>query len=189
LEIITQGYSRKCKDSIGGLNEVYLFPFVKYSRSQIITNGINLVTFPNTLIYRYHFLGDTGFNESTEVDAGGKLFNQTISLTFQSSNDFVEMQKLLKQDYRIIIKDKNGNYRILGLFNGCIANDLRYTTGSGKSDLNGFTISFEAKEEKTAHFINDLENAGFEVFTGDDFLLLEDGFYLLFEDGGKIIIQ
>ena len=41
-------YSLKCKDTLGGIKKIYLFPFVKYNRFQIEVQYLNLITFPNT---------------------------------------------------------------------------------------------------------------------------------------------
>ena len=55
---INSGRDRQCRNSLGGISKLWLFPFVKYSRSQIITNNNILVTFPNTDIYRFDFNGN-----------------------------------------------------------------------------------------------------------------------------------
>lgn len=184
---ITSGYNYKCNDNLGGVKYIYLFPFVKYQRSLInITNNV-LNTFPTTTIFKFEFLGSPTLEISQEENDGGKFYNQSISFDLLGLNDSFEIQKLIKKDYRCIIEDNNGNKRILGLYNGLELNSFNSSTGSGKSDLNGFKLSFKGQEINEPFFINDLESAGF-VIGQFNFLLLEDGFYLLQENNDKIIL-
>ena len=94
---------------------------------------------------------------------------------------------MLKKDYRAIILDRNGKYRIVGLFNGLIS-EMTKTTGGGKSDFNGYQITMEGREIKSALFIDDLDSAGFEI-SEDNFLLLENGEFVLTEDNQYIIVE
>jgi len=178
---VNNGYNRKCKSNLGGLDEIYLFPFVNYSRSQIVTSGNILTTFPNTTIYKFYSNGSPNANENQETEAGGKFYNQSIALELQGANDSENISKLLHKDYRLIFKDRNGLYRIFGLYKGLEAGTLNYGTGGSKSDFNGFKIDFSGKEEVQSFFINDLENSGF--FNADfDYRITEAGEFRLTEN-------
>ena len=111
---VNNGYNRKCKNNLGGIDEIYLFPFVNYSRSQIVTSGNILTTFPMTTIYKFYSNGSPNANENQETEAGGKFYNQSIALELQGANDSENISKLLYKDYRLIFKDRNGLYRIFG---------------------------------------------------------------------------
>jgi len=187
VSTITSGYNRKCKDSKGGLDEIYLFPYVSYSRSQIITDGNILVTFPNTTIYKFYSNGSPNANETQEQDAGGKYFNQSLPLELQGANDNNNLSKLINKDYRLIFRDRNGLYRIFGLYNGLEANGINYSTGGNKSDFNGCKISFDGKEEKQSFFITDLESAGF--FIEENYRILESGEFRITEDSKFRILE
>jgi len=188
VSTVTSGYLRKCKDSLAGVSEIYLFPFVKYSRSQIVINGNILETFPDTTIYKFYANGNPNPNESQETEAGGKYFNQSISLDLQYKDDAYQLSKLLNKDYRLIFKDRNGLYRIFGLYTGLEAGQLDYATGGSKSDLNGFKIDFSGKEEKGSFFIENLEDTGF--FDADfNYRILESGEFRLTEDNEFRILE
>ena len=162
MVFIISGYTRKCKDSLGGLKKVYLFPYVKYSRSQIILNGNILVSYPDTTIYEFEVETNPNVNQTQSEDAGGKFFSISLSLDLPNTlgNDF---QKVLNKDYNIIIEDRNGKLRFLGNRNGLECTSLNYDTGSSKNSFNGLKLSFEGKEENEAWFINDLSSAGFII--------------------------
>jgi len=188
MEAIISGYNRKCKDNLGGVSEIYLFPYVQYSRSQIVTSGNTLVTFPSTNIYKFYSNGSPNANESQQEESGGKFFNQSISLELQGANESENISKLLRKDYRLIFKDRNGLYRIFGLYVGLEAEQLNYNTGSSKSDFNGFKIDFSGKEEKQSSFINNLEEAGF--FNADfNYRILQDGTFRLTENNNFRILE
>jgi len=186
--VITQGYNRKCKDSISGISEVYLFPFVKYPRSLIVTVANVLTSFPTTTIYKFYCNGNPVANEPMEQDSGGKFYNQSLSLDLQYNGNPFELQKLLKKDYRLIFRDRNGLYRIFGLYTGLEGTNLNYTTGNSKTDLNGFKIDFSGREEKQSFFITDLEDAGF-LSSEFNYRLLEDGGIRLTEDNKFRILE
>jgi len=185
---ITSGYNRKCKSSVSGISEIYLFPYVKYARSLIVTEDNILTSFPETTIYKFYSNGNPIANEPQEQDAGGKYFNQSLNLDLQYSGNPFDLQKLLKKDYRIIFKDRNSYYRIFGLYIGLEAGTLSYNTGSSKADFNGFKIDFSGKEEKQSFFITDLEDAGFFI-DELDYRLLEDGGYRLTENNKFRILE
>lgn len=163
MEIVS-GINRDCKDAIGGVNKIYLFSWVKYSRSQIGISGNLLTSFPTSDIYEFETIGDVQFNEDTQEDDGGKFYN--ISLSFKIGN-YSDIEKLLKRNVRAIILDRNGNYRLLGAFNGLFCAKVSKETGSNKSDFNGFKIDFEGKELRESLFFDDLE-----IITGTPTTLL-----------------
>ena len=188
MEVVKNGYDRQCKDAKSGVKYIYLFPFVKYSRSQIITTNNFLNTFPETIIYKFETNGNPILNESQEVDAGGKFFNQSLSFDLVYRDDFENLKKLLKKDYRCIVFDNNGYYRILGLYNGLELGSLNYNTGGGKTELNGFKLDFSGKEERESFFINNLEDAGF-IDGGVEFRILESGEFRLTESNEFRILE
>lgn len=189
MEIVS-GYNRKCKDSVGGVRKVWLCKYVKYSRSQIITSGNILVSFPDTFIYSFHSVETSNASELMEQNDGGKFYNQSISLSFQGA-DLKEIELLQNIDFRILYLDNNGVYKILGLRNGMEAGTVTYETGTSKNSLNGFKINFTGKEIEESVFVTDLADVGFieEGETPDHFLLLQNGDFFMLENNDNLILQ
>lgn len=181
------GHERKCKDSLGGLKKVYLFPYVKYLRSEIILNGNILVSYPDTTIYEFEVETNPNVNQTQSEDAGGKYFDINFNLDLPNTLGY-DFEKVLNKDYNIIVEDRNGKLRFLGNRNGLECTSLNYDTGSSKNTFNGLKLTFTGKEENEAWFINNLEDAGFTIFGEDEFLLQEDSDFLLQENGFKIIL-
>lgn len=185
---IISGRSRQCKDNVGGISKCYLFPFVNYSYSQIEVNGNILTSFPETDIYPFEFDNQPNLTLSQNENEGGKYFDERIELGFTKPNSYNEFQKLLKKDYRMITKDRLGNYRLLGAYNGLIGDNLTLSTGGAHSDFSGYTITFEGQEEQEALYIEGLEDAGFNIIE-NNFILLEDGQFMLTEDNQLIYVE
>ena len=185
---ISNGRQLVCKNSLGGISKLWLFPYVKYNRSQIITQSNILETFPTTTIYRFNFLGNPNPTNAQVEEDGGKCFNLGITFDLQGSNDSYNIEKLLFKDYRFITQDRNGLYVIYGLFNGVECSSLTYNSGGGKQDLNGFNLSFEGKEENGVYFIDNLEEAGF--FDADfNYRITQDGKFRITQNNNFRIIQ
>lgn len=189
MVFINNGRNRVCKDSVGGIDKIYLFPYTNYSRSQITLSGNVLVSYPPTTIYEFQSENEPIINQKQTTDDGGKSYDLDISFDLVKEKGY-DYQKFLKFDFNIIAKDRNGNFRFLGNRNGLSCDTLEHTIGSGKNDFNGVKLSFTGKEEKEAWYINDLSAAGFTIAGIDttEYLLQENGDFLLQEDGFKIIL-
>lgn len=185
---ITSGRNRQCRDSLGGMEEVYIFPYIKYPRSAIELNGNILIQFPETVIYQFYVSGNPSFTQNQNEDAGGKFYSQSLSLNFPNIQNGIELEKLLKKDARIIIKDRNGKYMLLGAYIGLECVSLTQNTGGSKRDFNGFTAVFEGREEKGVLFINDLEDAGFIVMP-EFFLLYQNNEIFTLQNNDNLISQ
>lgn len=184
---ITKGREKQCK-KIGGLSEIYIFPFVEYTNAQIVIQGKTLISFPNTTIFRFFSEGSPNFKSSSQEEGGDISFTEELSLTFPIIDEENQFERLLKKDHRVIVRDRNGIFMLLGAFNGGIFSNLVQQTGGSHQQLNGYTINYQASEENQPPFIDNLEDAGF-IINEDNFLLLENGDFILTEDEQFILIE
>lgn len=148
--------TEKCNNNFGGVSDLYIFKYVDYARSQIkVTNNI-LTTFPYSVIYDLNAL-QVSFSENVEEEDGGVIYAQSGAFQLNKILNTDNYKKFVSQDWRIIIKDNNNNYRLIGLENGI---KIKFTkeVGTNLADFNGFKFSFQTKEENTAPFFNDLTN-------------------------------
>jgi len=184
---INTGLYSSLKAYQGGIDKVYLFPFVKLNRSQIETDGVYLDGFPVTEVFYYDAVNES-YSETSNNDSGGVFYSQSLSFDIPVTTPQSEAYKLVKKDYRAIILDRLGNYRILGLYNGLEAS-LTNETGSNKNSLNGYRVSFKGKEENQAYFLNNF-NTDFNVFENQiDYCtspLAKRYYYRVTGDGGVV---
>lgn len=174
---LTKGKNKSCKTRIGGVSYFYLFPFIKYSRSQIVRSGLTLTSFPTTPVLKYYGV-NLSFTDSQSTEDGGKFFNESFSADLIGLETNSELPKIIKGDYRLIVKDNNGRFRLLGAYNG-LSSELNATTGGGQAEFSGYSMTFEGIEREQALYIDNLNDAGFSTETDN----------YIFQDGNNYILQ
>ena len=195
---LTVGRDRVCKDYIGGVEMIWIAPFVNYFAYEIVKSGNILTEIPAMAFHQLVQLGDATFSELQKENDGGKYYEQNVSFNLsiiQDGDDAYYVNNLMKKDYRVLFKDRNGLLRIMGLYNGISIESIRQTTGGAKTDFNGYEITMKGEEIYQSAFVIDTDGTG----AGDDdddpttgisygFLLLETGDFILLETGDKIIL-
>ena len=176
---IQRGYTESCKDFQGGIDKLYLFPYVKYGVSDVLFGGFsklsnpnaqNITQFPQTTIYEYEAV-NISYSENASVTGGGVEWSQDLSFTIPRSFVDLNVYKLMRQDYCAIILDRNGNYRIIGLWNG---GEVTISAGTGgeKSAMNGSTVTLKAREDNQAYFLSNFAT-DFTIFNNESINFLE----------------
>ena len=189
---IFKGRTEPCLDNIGGLKNLYLYSFINYRKYEISEDGTTLLKFPDTDIYKYELRADgNSFSSTFNVAPEGNSYSHSANFVLKGlRSDAVEIYGLLNKKIGIIVETRLGHFQIMGLYNGCKVTSVKGTTGGGRNSLNGYNISVEAKEINQPFFIENLEDAGFEIIdpTQKDYLLQENGDYLLQENEFKILL-
>ena len=157
---LTQGRSKPCKTSIGGFRSLWVTPFIKYPRSQIITNGLTLISHPAAFVYRFD-VSNGDFTQTQTQQDGGKMWEQSLSVEFIKIEAAQQFQKFLKKDYLIIVQDYKGKFRMMGTYNGVFTETLNENTGGSRDSFNGYKLNFTAREETQALFFDSLSDTGF----------------------------
>ena len=155
--IIHSNYLKQCKDTQGGIKEFYLAPYQKWTRSEIITNIVELVEVPPTYFYKFECNGT--YNQDSSAENGAVFFNHTLEMQVLSTEYYKPFSTLnfTKQYYRVIAKTNNDQFIIFGLYNGLEAK-MTNASGGSKAEFNGFNISFSGKEKDTGYLIENLES-------------------------------
>lgn len=179
------GIYRTCKQFNGGVPYIYFFDFKKVNWRDMTINGNELISYPETDIYEFELNESTNVTIKEVKDDLGNYYDISFSLKLPSFD-----VDIIKKDLIAIALDRNGKYRILGLYNGLEIEKLTKSTGGAKSDFNGIDLTFKGQEKINPYFISNLASAGFNTVTETvfDYLLKENGDYLLQENGFKIIL-
>ena len=178
-----------CNSNIGGLKNVYLFNYVNYRNYQIEVENSVLISYPLTPVYQYELRADANtFNTVLDDADDGVSYNQSANLTLKKLQfNAQEINHLLNKRIGCIVESRLGYYQIMGLYNGVTVKSVKSNSGGGYTDISGYVISLTAKEKNAPFFIENLSDAGFEVFDPtSEYLLRENGSYLLQENGFKI---
>tara|TARA_R110000765_G_scaffold47987_1_gene98366 strand:- start:55 stop:924 length:870 start_codon:yes stop_codon:yes gene_type:complete len=148
---ITKAVGRPSFDRQGGISKLYLFAYVKYSRSLNTVQDQQVITFPATVVYEFE-AENMSFSQSTSLKDGGVAWNQKLSFTLTQSDKDSEVYKLANKDYSAIILDRNGDYRFIGMRNGGEVT-VQTTTGTGKGEMNGYSVTLTASESNQAYYV------------------------------------
>ena len=145
-------------NSQGGISRLFMFPFVNYSQSVITVVDNFLTVFPSSNIYELK-----AFSISFDEDVSDS-YEQKLSFQLKKLLPTDNFKELANSDWRFIIKDNNGYFRMLGLYTG-LQGTFTKSTGTNRSDFNGYNFSFDTKEIISAPFLTDLSN-----FNSQDYL-------------------
>ena len=157
-------YSRKCKDTQGGIVKAYLTPYVEYDESIIKSVGMQLTAFPATVVYEFECRGN--YTQTSEFDKGNVSWNQSVNLQLSKAYDVLDINAFLRNDWRVIALTNNQQLIIFGVDNGlvCTSNN---NSGNEKAEFNGFDLTFTGKEEKTGLLVGELSDF-FPIFNDGD---------------------
>lgn len=157
--ILNSGIALGCKDSIGGIKEVYIASYS--STAGYTVDADDVITAITGTENFYSFLQRNEQGEFLQtgvhsVENGTNYWEQTVSLVF-TKNDAEKRNilKLLAQStLLIIVKDQNNQYWLVGQENGADLTASTSSAGKAYGDLNGITVSFMAKESSPALLVS-----------------------------------
>lgn len=155
---ITAGRLEPCKNTIGGLRNVY---FINFNKDAFTVAGGEVTALDDsvTQAFRYELKADgNNFEESfaSDKNTGVTLFTQTVSLVLkkqdlQTNN---EVKLLAWGSPHVIVEDRMGNFRVVGLTEGADVTGGSIVTGGAKSDFNGYNITLVGEEVEPAPFLD-----------------------------------
>jgi hypothetical protein len=169
---ITHGRIEPCKDSLGGLRNVY------FINEDITANYIYKETILGSGIY----VADTDFSESIdyvnfveklykfELKSNENVYDQEIVSSRENGTTFFRQTltiKLKKQDIathnavktlayakpRILVENNEGQFFLVGLLRGCDLTAGSINNGGALGDFSGYSLTFQAEELLPSQFV------------------------------------
>jgi len=148
-----------CKDNVSGVKNLYLVNYLEDAWT-VANNEVTGVDVAVTEVFQFELRNDTNtFNETKGEngrDTGVTLFDQEVVAALKKidaeTTDLVNM--LAKGRPYVVVEDRNGNWRLAGLSEGCDAT-IEVTTGAAKGDFSGYTVTFVAQEPNLAPHVNE----------------------------------
>jgi len=159
---ITAGRAEVCKDSVGGLKNVYFTNYDEitgYTYDGVNTDVIATVTGAATInAFKYELKGANVFDQTvTSSRDNGTTYteqNLTVVLKKQDIATHKELKLLSYGRPRAIVEDYNGNFFLLGLEHGVELETMAISSGTVMADLNGYTLTLKGMEKIPANFID-----------------------------------
>jgi hypothetical protein len=148
---VSQGRLVACKDSVGGISAIYLQTYDTELLSEIQLSNNEITDLDAITLYKYDLRPNTGSFTSTftgDPATGTSFYEQTLEVTFQKivKEDLYQLNKILQGRVQIFVLDANDNVFLLGTRWGCDVSAGALTTGTAKSELSGFTLTFTGQE-------------------------------------------
>jgi hypothetical protein len=168
---ITAARGIDCRDAIGGLKAIYfcssycsdiLAEATVTASSYTITDagfaGWDIVSGTVTVL-KYDLVTDLStFKSAVEADkaTGSVMWNQTLDVVLQKvvAADLFQLGLISKNRAQIFVQDSNDNVYLMGISDGCyLTGGDSIATGTSRSDMNGLTLSFTAKEQAPLYIL------------------------------------
>jgi hypothetical protein len=153
---LTQGYSLDCRDSLGGIVEVYFTEAANVTATTEASGVITALTkAAGKRFWKYALVKDTSmFNQTmTASVANGTVFygqELQIILNKPQTNTRNELLLLAQNSLVAVAKDSNGIYWYLGKTRGIDMTANAASTGTAQGDRSGFTLTFTGSEPALA---------------------------------------
>ena len=157
---LSTGYTLDCRDSIGGIKEVYFMELGNLSGSTVASGTMTaLVKATGKRFYLYQ--QDVNHAEFVEDDKysrenGTIYYEQKLSLVFNKYTAIMmqEIIVLAKNRAVAIVTLQDGTYRFLGFQNGLMVSEGNYNSGKAMGDRNGKVLTLMGEEPNPAYFVN-----------------------------------
>lgn len=158
--VLTQGYNLDCRDSYGGVKEIYI---AETSTVNAITASAGVITAIDKtgtkVFFKYNLVAHTAEadQELTPSRENGTLMvKQTIKFPINKMTVAVRNELLLLAQNRlnIVVVDNNGTGWLFGEANGMMLAPSTAKAGKLLGDRNGFELSFESDEKTLAQQVD-----------------------------------
>jgi hypothetical protein len=157
---LTQNYLVDCKDSLGGIVEVY------FMASQDVTSFTEasgvitaLVKKTGKKFFKYELVKETSSvveNVTASVENGTIFYEQVLTIVLNKLlvNTRNEIMLLAKNLLVAVAKDNNDKYWYLGAKRGLDITAGSSQTGTAFGDRSGYTLTFTGKEPEMAQEVS-----------------------------------
>lgn len=166
---LTSGYALDCKDSSGGIVEIY---FMEKANATTISEASGVVTgitkATGKRFYKYELPKETGSLTETingNVQNGTIFYSSELKLIVNKLNTTVRNEiKLLAQNTLIAVaKDNNGKYWMVGKSRGVDLTTGTSGTGTAFGDRSGYDLTFAGSEPEPMIEVNGATAAALET--------------------------
>jgi len=166
---LTSGYSLDCKDSSGGITEVF---FIEERNVSSIATASGVVTgltkAAGKRFWKYELPKETGNftnNPQVSTENGTLFFEQGLTIVINKLSASVNTElKLLAQNVLIaVVKDNNNKFWMLGKERGLDMAASESGSGTAFGDRSGYTLNFTGKEPDQLYEVNSTVAAALET--------------------------
>lgn len=153
---LTQGYTLDCRDSLGGITEVYFIEKGNVTSTTQASGVITAVVKGASKVFRKYELvpGTSSLTENinASVENGTVFYAQELSIILNKlqANTRNEILLLAQNTLAAVVGDNNGKYWYLGKVRGINITGGSGATGTANGDRSGYTLTFSGSEGELA---------------------------------------
>jgi hypothetical protein len=174
---IANGRMESCKDSVSGIDAIYLINFGDYSYPTDITYVTGTDTIDSianvTSLYKFELKGTNSFDQviTSSRDNGTSFVEQTLSVVLKKQDATTHKTvKLLSYGRpNVVVKTRNNQFFLAGLEHGMELTTANVSNGVQMGDLNGYTITMVGTEKLLANLLDATSEADLVGSIGDVF--------------------
>lgn len=157
---LTQGYTRDCADSYGGVNVIYVMEFdnaTTITASAGIVTGITKAT--GKVFRKYELVAHTAEGDEVNTrsrEMGTNEVKQTLKFPINKMTVSVRNELMILREQRLlfVFVDENGLGWLYGKDYGLNMATASAKTGVKLADRNGYELVFEGEEKELAYNVN-----------------------------------
>jgi hypothetical protein len=149
---LTQGYTLDCRDSLGGIVEVYFTEAANVTSVTEASGAISAITkTTGKRFWKYELVKDTSMINQTltaSVQNGTVFYAQELQIVLNKlqTNTRNEILLLAQNSLVAVVKDSNGLYWYLGKTRGIDLTAGTAASGTAQGDRSGFQLTFTGSE-------------------------------------------
>lgn len=157
---LTTGYTLDCRDSVGGVIEIYFIEKGNVSSVTEASGTVTAITKATGSVFRkYEQEQEVAFfveNLNSSIENGTEFYQQELTIVLNKMQVALRNELLLLNKNRLVavVKDANGNYWLLGKTRSLYATGGNSGSGTASGDRNGYTFTYTAKEPALAPVVD-----------------------------------
>lgn len=169
---LTSGIAIDCKDAIGGIKRVYIQQMEDFlSGVTVDSTTLEIEALPTATLYKVDVRVGSGsmqFEATTSVENNTIYWTHTVTCIVPKMTAAKRKQIELfgKNRLALFVLDTNGNIWFCGKLNGCDLTAAPGGTGTAIGDLNGWTLTFTAMDDKQPFRLESYTTNPFDNFAG-----------------------
>lgn len=153
---IVQGYSKSCRDTQGGVKQIYI---TELSNKATLTTASGVITAFTLSSGKKFWLYEQELNTANgqevftgNLQAGTRFVDQTVTVTLlkrQASISY-QIKTLAAVNVMVIVYEQTGTYMLYGATNGMWLDPSTSTTGTNMGDSSNYVLVFKGMEPEGA---------------------------------------
>jgi hypothetical protein len=154
---ITKGRTLPCKNSVGGLKNVYILDYGSVVADLTPSSGtVTLPTDGTAEFFKFEIKGNSSLETAvtSSRENGTTFYESTLNLTFTYLDVATQEELKLLNAGRAhyVVETYNGDYLLIGKEHGAEVTGGTVVTGAAMGDLSGFTLTVTAQETAPPFF-------------------------------------